>query len=437
MPQRAIIEEKTGKREVQAYQLTDQQWIGIIEASKAGVLKLPCCGQLAITRDPHDMIRHFAHPPYTLDNCEAKAPDALRDFIMVQVAEMAESLGWRVTTEAKIEDSFCDLLCHHDEHDLSIGVEIETGRRDNEDLLKLDFDLRNNGLLFVQWFFKKGRHGGYPDVEHKYTCSMRDKQEASQQVVEECRRVLSDINGLFEIAQKVCAGLAESGLKHELHTKSGVPDHVIVQFDENEETHRIDLSTSKVKMKAPRVEVTRQNLEKGDTVSQQQKTLIAIVSDNLAAGISLWWDGHPELLADSFKRLRLDIEREDKRRRGYLAQRGSEVLVTSGDVKGIATGTVASRQYQGTAAQGVPPSGLSIGNFAELRLKEISCILRDYFGASYSDDMIDMPLEQIGGQTPRQLVEQTSQSAEDLYVALGYRDPVTKRPIRPMPKIIL
>ena len=81
--------------------------------------------------------------------------------------------------------------------------------------------------------------------------------------------------------------------------------------------------------------------------------------------------------------------------------------------------------------------GLSGSNFAELRLKEIRCILQDYFGEHYSEEIIDMPLGQIGGQTPRQLVERTSQSAEDLYVALGYRDPKTKKPIRQMPKIIL
>lgn len=61
---------KSRKKEIHAYLLTDPQWIGVIEASKAGVLKLPCCGQSVRPRDPRGMVRHFAHPSYR--QCQSK-----------------------------------------------------------------------------------------------------------------------------------------------------------------------------------------------------------------------------------------------------------------------------------------------------------------------------------------------------------------------------
>jgi len=72
MPQRATIYEESGQEDVHAYELSDDHWYGVIEAAKAGRLKLPCCGVRAKPRDPENRIRHFAHPPYSLDQCQAK-----------------------------------------------------------------------------------------------------------------------------------------------------------------------------------------------------------------------------------------------------------------------------------------------------------------------------------------------------------------------------
>ena len=439
MPQRAIIEEETGKREVHAYQLSDQQWIGVIEASKAGVLKLPCCGEHALARDPHGMVRHFSHPPYTLDHCEAKTPDATRDYIIVKVAEMVEHLGWKVTTEAKLADSFCDLVCYNPHYNFSIGIEIESGRRENSELLKLDSDLKNNGILRVQWFFKKGRRGGYPDVANKFVCSMQDRQSAAKVVTEECHRILSELNDLFNTAANVCDGLIQSGLEHKLYKKAGMPDHVVVNFEEGQETHRIDLSPSKVKMWNPRIALLRQNIDRGDIVGQQQKTLIAIVSENLAAGAALWWDGYPRLLADSFQRLREDIELADHKRRNRPACSENEAKAGSQ--------TNHNNEYHQTAGANLYSSFQNSNvlddvermdsGFVELRLKEARCILKDYYGENYTEEIMDISLKELEGLSPRQLVEGTSQSAEKLYIALGYRDPVTKRPIKKLPQMIM
>lgn len=439
MPQRAIIEEDSGEREVHAFQLTDQQWIGVIEASKAGVLKLPCCGQSALARNPHGMIRHFAHPPYTLENCDAKSPDAMRDYIIVQVAQMAEHLGWTVVTEEKVANCFCDLVCQHKEYGFHIGIEIETGHRDNDELLNLDRDLKSNGITLVQWFFKKGRRGGYPSVTHQHVCSMQEKQQASKRITDECRKLLSNIDSLFDIAEQVCDGLEREGLEHELHNKAGLPDHVIVKFKEGQETHRIDLSSSKVKMTNPTVAINRHNIARGETVGQQQETLIAIIYKNLAAGVAVWWDGHPALLSDSFRRLRADIELEDSRRKEYQARLQTEYDAQSQNTTDHSANQrgedAGQRQYRQSPV--FTGSTSEVNSYTDFRLKEAQCILQAYYGENYSNDILDTPLVELEGQTPRQLATGTSQSTERLQIVLGYRDPITKRPLKPLPDIKL
>ncbi|MBL4763442.1 MAG: hypothetical protein JKY93_12190, partial [Gammaproteobacteria bacterium] len=171
MPQRAIIYEESGHKDVHAYDLPDDHWYGVIEAAEAGRLKLPCCGVLAKPRDPENMIRHFAHPPNSLDNCQAKKTGNGHETIIAAVAAMAKGLGWQVTPEVRFEAGFCDVVCEREKSGLKIGFEFETGTRNSSNIEGVDAALKGGGIHQLHWFLKKGRHGGTPNVKnvHRFT----------------------------------------------------------------------------------------------------------------------------------------------------------------------------------------------------------------------------------------------------------------------------
>lgn len=427
MPQRAILKEKSGSQAVQAFQLADEEWKGIIEASRAGVLELPCCGVIAQPRAPMNMVRHFAHPPHTLQHCPAKPADAGRDTLIVAVARMAEKVGWSVVTEAKFDQYFCDIICSIDGSNVKIGFEFETGVRPNDELKAIDRQLREQGVTQLHWFFKKGRKGGYPGVAHKHIVSMAHA-DATDTIVKKCRDTLTTIKAVIENTRSLCGVLDKQGVSYDLQMKDGIPVSLHVQLPESVETHQIHVFAKHYKVSSPDVPLEKSYLDKGERIGAEQKTIIQIVDENLASGVTTWWDDYPELKSDSFARLRMELaKQEQKRQERYIKQQ--QWLETKRHLNATTSGN--STQTMGTVESNteITRAGTS---FADMRLRAARSVLKDYYGDEYNDELLDSVYEELNNKTPRQIVYENSQSTEAIEKAFGYRDDKGK-PLRKIP----
>lgn len=431
MPQRAIIEEKSGSQAVQAFRLSEEEWKGIIEASRAKILKLPCCGVTAQPRAPENMVRHFAHPPYTLQYCSAKTADVNRDSIIAAVAKMAEDLNWSVVTEVKFDQHFCDLVCSITEFDVSIGFEFETGTRPNDELNVIDDHLHLHGLTQLHWFFKKGRRGGYPTVANSYVGRMVDR-EAIDTIVKKCRTILDTIERTLENASALCESFDKRGLQYDLQTKDGIPAKLTVKLPESDEVHQIHIFSKNYKISSPTVSLAKQQLDRGERIGAEQKTIIQIVDENLANGVTTWWDDYPDLMADSFSRLRRELEKnEQSRRERYVRQQQWHETKRRAEPSAPKTGARLSGQHK--KGPHTEPELTHIGtSFADMRLKSVRCLLLDFYGDEYSEELLDSAFDVLGNKTPRQIAFEKSQAINIIETAFGYRD-IRGKPLRRIP----
>ncbi|MFT6559392.1 hypothetical protein [Sneathiella sp.] len=448
MPQRAVIKEKDGTQDVLAYELSDKQWYGAIEAAQAKRLKLPCCGVNALPKSSETMIRHFSHPPYTLQNCHAKKTGEAHDAIVASVAQMAAGLGWKVTPEAKFEDIICDLVCEREASGFRIGFEFETGTRSKEVIEKTEKILCGGAVSALYWFFKKGRKGGLPSVTHSsiFNASCDDKGIAA--ITSQCLGILVEIEELFETAKKFLKSLKEQKIKYQINMKDGFPESITTFPEGRDRPHIIKFERDRFEVISPNTEVDANNFEQGEKTAKAQETLINIVRRNLKEGYSLWWDGHPNLLKDSFKRLRENIHQTHmvKSKNAYEDEFGREQMqegpanFSNDTLFSIRPdeGHLSNNSFSSTAYHSSTSSIQSeSSSFVEMRIKEVMAFLRYHFGDNYVAELLDKPMVEIGNLSPRQLVEEKSQALELIQVGLGYRDPVTKKNIKPIPALKL
>jgi len=443
MPQRAVIYEESGKRDVHAYDLSDEHWYGVIEAAEAKTLKLPCCGVDAKPRNPENMVRHFAHPPYTLDHCQAKKTGNGHDAIIAAVASVAKELGWIVTTEVKFKVGFCDVICERPKSGLRIGFEFETGIRPNQEIEAIDLRLSNKAVHQLHWFFKKGRHGGAPNVQYSQQFRASDQVAAIADITVDCKKILSDIEQTVRNANEVIQSLKENNIPFELLLTNHVPDRILAFPEGKDRPHIVKIGPDQVEVEHPETLVHQDNIEKGECTARAQESLINMIRKNLKRGEALWWKGHPALLCDSFKALREAIER-DQQHRQILAeqlQRQRGVQATSSGENRVILPAPWQQNEEARAPAKVTeqrqPAGSEEMLFADMRLKEIAGFLKFHYGYEFTTELLGAPMEELGGQSPKDIVTNTSQSLEVIQVALGYRDPISKVPLRHIPAVKL
>ncbi len=434
MPQRATIDEESGKQDVYAFKASDEQWEGIIEAAEAGVLKLPCCGIVPKVRTPRDRVRHFAHPPYTLEQCSSKEADIDRDSIVIAVATKAEELGWEIVTEAKLSHFFCDLACTRPVSGLRIGFEFETGRRPNRELEELDKGLTEQGLSQIHWFFKKGRKGAIPDVFYQHFYKSTDKKRV-EAIVVECERILLNIEGIFKSANATRETCLEAGLEFECQTQGGIPSRVTICDPKSGEKYQVTFDTEGCKIHSPTVLCVPKNLEHGEHVARIQKSLVEVIRKNLAAGHAIWWRGHPKLLEDSFKELRDSIEADEKAKQEVIASRNSASSTNSS--QSTTSDNVHPSRPSAVAHQTVRQSDSLKTDYISMRLQGARCLLKDHFGEQFEEALLYNPLPELGSLTAYDIVSTDSQGLETLEIRFGYRDTKTKQPIRTLPSYTL
>ena len=384
MPQRARLD---NKEDVHAFDMDDPAWYGLGEAYHAGRLKFPCCGVKAIPKDSEGMIRHFAHPPNTLDKCEAKKTGEFHDQIIAAVAKVAIGLGWSVKSEYELNGFVCDVVCMREASDLSIGFEFETAKRNNEALIQLNQGLLNNGLTQVHWFFKKGRHGGIPDFAFTYQFQASEKEGLLQQIRSSCRKVLGDIEKTIQNTKSVIKGLKDNNVPYELEVDNKIPKRLVIFPKDQESKHILDLGPH-LNLKSPYISETPSNLERGERLAKVQESLVQIVRKNLADGDALWWDGHPELLKHSFQRLRHHVQRlEQKRARQiHWAQQQAEHTEPQRPIhKGI---------HQGIIRQPFEPSEDDLF-WRQLKKENVERLLKDLYPDEKLSELFQMRFDQL------------------------------------------
>ncbi|KKJ75174.1 hypothetical protein WH95_19845 [Kiloniella litopenaei] len=433
MPQRAVIHEEAGSQDVLAYELSEKQWYGVIEAAEAKRLKLPCCGVDALPRTPEVRVKHFAHPPYTLENCHAKKKGESHDAIIASIALMARDLGWNVTPEVKFGEIFCDVVCERKASGLRIGFEFETSTRPTAEIEEIDRCLNGTAVSSLHWFFKKGRKGGFPHVKHSNLYSASEVDKGLGYITSKCRNILLEIEEVIILANNIISSLREEGIEYQLNMEAGIPDSLITYPEGKQRPHKVLFRSGNTEVLVPKTAVNANNFVQGEKTAKAQEILISLVRKNLKKGSSVWWDGHPKLLKDSFQRLREDISNVCIR---------SEMPIGYNSPKQVNSSEPS--QYTIEGLQPTSNSHLSprfdnpevINNvsenldFAEMRIKEVKAFLQNHFGSKYCDDLLEKPMAELKGISPREVALQNSQSLEMIQVALGYRDPATKAPIK-------
>ncbi|RMB09015.1 hypothetical protein [Eilatimonas milleporae] len=309
MSLRAIIVEETGKQSVLAHRATDDEWRGFVEAYEASkrngvtLLRLPCCGGLAVPRSGDQRARHFAHTKGGLDTCDQanRKGSEERHALMTRLETILVEESWAVTLEAQIGRSNVDLLCELPGYKFRMGLEFETGGRTNADLEKLAGSLNQAGLEYIYFFLKKGRHGADPDLPRFHKISFRNTEAAAERI----RRLMCRIKARFDEHAKLIEEIDAAGFSAQTLVDAGIPKAVSIEA--NDQEFSVIFNDKGATVKGPGAEkFTPSDEERQDRAAKDQENIIHAVRRALKEGRSVYWDGHPNLYKDSFARLRRD-----------------------------------------------------------------------------------------------------------------------------------